>query len=380
MSKNKKWEIILEDSVHNSVMNENIGIISNGEQFLFFRVGENLVCRVYVRLSYFLSGYQNFSYQWNAENDESLLAILNDEQADIDARREMNERNGIETLPKDEAWFIPRIVKRGACLGARRDLLTRGAFEQFSARCKEHGVTGPDFVKATRALLETIRDMHAILEPTIADEFRELIVPENLIVLSPDKSSLEKVCVCEDKDGFLVSESYDGLEQEADAPDFGYLFYYAWVLYCANLNIIFNRSEGVPDALNDILLGIIGKPEGTLCVKAMNAFLREKRRKSVEFEEDTYGNQDDIPVCRETGTKIQEISLPSDGSYLSVVITVADPEDETQSIQKEFTGWEDEDFEQIFNEVYDYIKDVEDPDADEFLEQFLIVPQYDLPW
>lgn len=371
MEKTHKWEIVLEDSVDNDIAKENLGIISNGERFLFFRVREDNVCYVYANLADFLFGIENFSYDWTAENDESLLVILNDEQTDIDALREINEWNGIETLPEDEAWFIPRIIKRGACLGARRDLLGQRDFNDFELRCRKLKMTGKDFVRATIELLGCIRDEYAILEPTLSDKYRELIVPDYLIVLTKDENDPARLCMCTDQNGMLITESYDGTEEGHGTPNFAYLFYYTWVLYAVSGWAFFNKCDKAPERFNDLLEEIAAKPEGTICVKAMNAYLHNKKRISVEFEEKTYADDEDIQLCRETGTRILEVSLPSDGSTKSIIITVVDPKDEEKAIRKEFNGREDEDFENIFREVYDYIRDDSDPEAEEYLETLM---------
>lgn len=371
MEKTHKWEIVLEDSVDNDIAKENLGIISNGERFLFFRVREDNICYVYANLADYLFGIENFSYDWTAENDESLLVILNDEQADIDARREINQLNGLETKPEEETWFMPRVIKRCRCIGARKDLLGRPDFKDFELRSGQLGMTGKDFVRATIELLGCIRDGYAILEPNLSDKHRELIVPDYLIVLTKDENDPARLSMCTDQNGMLITESYDGTEEGDDTPNFAYLFYYTWVLYAVSGWAFFNKCDQAPEGFNDLLEEIAAKPEGTICVKAMNAYLHNKKRKSVEFEEKTYADDEDIPLCRETGTRILEVSLPSDGSINSILITVVDPEDEEKAIRKEFNGREDEDFENIFQEVYDYIRDESDPEAEEFLETLM---------
>lgn len=78
----KKWDFVYEEECPDTAGANVSGIISNGEDFLFFHVfaieeGEPEICHIYSSLMQMFDGDEELYYPWTAENDSLLLDKLN---------------------------------------------------------------------------------------------------------------------------------------------------------------------------------------------------------------------------------------------------------------------------------------------------------------
>ena len=99
--------------------------------------------------------------------------------------------------------------------------------------------------------------------------------------------------------------------------------------------------------------------------KAIIAYLQEKGRKCVTFQKNTYGDENDIPFCNTLQEVIDTVSIDDElpgRIYISVV------REDGYMAYEQFDGTENEDFDYLFDEVYHYINDAEDPEMEEWLE------------
>lgn len=103
-------------------------------------------------------------------------------------------------------------------------------------------------------------------------------------------------------------------------------------------------------------------------VHAIISYLNEKGQVSVSFEPKTYEDINDIPFCNTLQYIIDTVSISYEQPG-SITIAIC-REDEFMAYET-FTGEEDEDFDYLFHEVYYWYNSPEDPEAEEWLEDFM---------
>lgn len=112
------------------------------------------------------------------------------------------------------------------------------------------------------------------------------------------------------------------------------------------------------------------KNRGPLFVRAILAWLKEKGRSSVYFQPSTYDFEDDIPFCSDAGLPVETVFIPDEPEHENEIGITVWTED-GEGLQKFFDGTEpDEEFDYLFHEVWNYINDPEDGEADDWLEEF----------
>lgn len=102
-------------------------------------------------------------------------------------------------------------------------------------------------------------------------------------------------------------------------------------------------------------------------VNAIIAYLNSKAVDNVSFVPSTYGDQNDIPFCNALENIIDTVSI-SEEKPGSICISIC--REDGYMAYMDFDGTEDEDFDYLFHEVYYYINEANDPEADEWLEEF----------
>lgn len=109
------------------------------------------------------------------------------------------------------------------------------------------------------------------------------------------------------------------------------------------------------------------KFSGKQYVKAIIAYLKSKHRCGVSFELSSYDHTTigDIPYCNALQYVVDTVSISDEKPGC---VNVAVCREDGFMAYEVFDGSEDEDFEYLFSEIYYYINDAEDPEAEEWLE------------
>lgn len=198
----KKWEIIYDETISRETYNEYVGMYSNGEDMIFFRVDKDEFCHIFLRLSTLLYGKTSIVYKWTAENDEKFLNFLND----LEQERQFSIANGGDKFEASIRFWYQLPVR------------WKGKFGDWR---------GPDFVKAIiRYLKEKKRNGVTFETNTYYENWCDIPYCNRfeyiVDTVSIDQEHPDKICiaVCRE-DGFLAHDWFDGTEKE----DFEYLFH-----------------------------------------------------------------------------------------------------------------------------------------------------------
>lgn len=106
------------------------------------------------------------------------------------------------------------------------------------------------------------------------------------------------------------------------------------------------------------------KFDGRDFVLAICAYLNEKQVRDVYFEPSSYAEEADIPFCKKLGGPIDTVAVSLAAPGCIDISVCKDGE----ILSGAFNGTEDEDFEYLFNEVYYYLCEVNEPEAEEWME------------
>ena len=105
--------------------------------------------------------------------------------------------------------------------------------------------------------------------------------------------------------------------------------------------------------------------ENRTFVKAIIEYLHEKQLGAVRFDPKSFADPDDIPYCRSFNSVIDTVSTNSDGATLTFAYDI-----DGYLFNQEINGSEDEDFDFLFESIYNELRDPEkDPESDEWLHQ-----------
>lgn len=185
------WDFVLDDTAEGPDWKHNVGMLTNGRRYIFFRSNENNICSFYFDIGGFSGGYADMDCAWCSGNDTVLLDILNSEDAESpDFQKRVKER--FDKEKNEGPLFVKAII----------------------AWFKEKGCRSVYFQPNTYEFEDDIPFCHDAGLPV-----ETVFIPDE-----PVHGDGIGIIVWSEKDG-AMQKYFDGTEPD---EDFDYLFHETW--------------------------------------------------------------------------------------------------------------------------------------------------------